>query len=97
MKQLILSVIWAVVATMPALNAQQASPGKTTAPQRSAKPKVSHQVSPQPVVHPRRKQMLNIGKQPITMALVIWRLFAAAATSATTRFGGSSIMSLLCS
>lgn len=52
MKQLILSVIWAVVATMPALNAQQASPGKTTAPQRSAKPKVSHQVSPQPVVHP---------------------------------------------
>jgi hypothetical protein len=60
MKQLILTVIWALATAIPASNAQQASPSKTTASttamQPTSKPKrVPVHSSPQPTIHPTPK------------------------------------------
>src|SRR6266513_5929751 len=53
MRKIILSLIWVVVAAMPTLNAQQASPGQTTATQQTSKPKAAPNRSfPQPKVQP---------------------------------------------
>ena len=62
MKQLIGLVIWAIAMAMPALNAQEPSPGKTAmvAPRRIAKPTVTHvNVTPQPTVHPTKAIVAN--------------------------------------
>jgi hypothetical protein len=61
MKQFICSVIWAIAMAMPALNAQEPSPGKATmvAPRRIAKPAVTHvNISPRPTVHPTPKAIV---------------------------------------
>jgi hypothetical protein len=53
MRRIILSLIWVVVAAMPTLNAQQASPGQTTATQQTSKPKAApNRTFPQPKVQP---------------------------------------------
>ncbi len=53
MRRIILSLIWVVVAAMPTLNAQQASPGQTTATQQTSKPKAApNRALPQPKVQP---------------------------------------------
>jgi putative peptidoglycan binding protein len=53
MTKTFLSLIWVVVAAMPTLNAQQASPGQTTATQQNSKPKTPQvRVFPQPSVQP---------------------------------------------
>ena len=60
MKKFILSFIWMVVAAMPALNAQQASPSQTTATQRSSKPKATGtRPFPQPMVQPTQATTVN--------------------------------------
>jgi hypothetical protein len=49
MRKFILLLIWMVVAAMPTLNAQQASPNQTTATQQNAKPKAAPtRIFPQP-------------------------------------------------
>jgi len=49
MRKFILSLIWMVVAAMPTLNAQQASPNQSTVTQQNAKPKAAPtRTSPQP-------------------------------------------------
>ena len=53
MRRIILSLIWMVVAAMPTLNAQQASPGQTTATQQTSKPKAApNRAFPQAKVQP---------------------------------------------
>ena len=53
MRKIILSLIWVVLAAMPMLNAQQASPGQTTATQQTPKPKATGtRPFPQPRVQP---------------------------------------------
>ena len=53
MRRFILSLIWLVVAAMPTLNAQQASPNQTTATQQNAKPKAAPtRTFPQPMGQP---------------------------------------------
>ena len=53
MRKTFLSLIWVVVAAMPAVNAQQASPGQTTSTQQTSKPKArGSQAFPQPKVQP---------------------------------------------
>ena len=48
-----LTLFWVVVAAMPTLNAQQASPGQTTATQQNSKPKAPQGRSfPPPIVQP---------------------------------------------
>src|SRR5438309_5950398 len=53
MRKIILSLISVIVGAMPAVNAQQASPGQTTATQQTSKPKARGiQAFPQPKVQP---------------------------------------------
>jgi putative peptidoglycan binding protein len=53
MRKTFLSLIWVVVAAMPTLNAQQASPSQTTATQQTSKPKARPtRAFPQPSVQP---------------------------------------------
>jgi hypothetical protein len=53
MRKFILSLIWMVLAGMATLNAQQASPGQTTATQQTSKPKAApNRAFPQPKVQP---------------------------------------------
>jgi putative peptidoglycan binding protein len=53
MRKTMLSLIWVVVAAMPTLNAQQASPSQTTAMQQTSKPKATGtRAFPQPRVQP---------------------------------------------
>jgi Putative peptidoglycan binding domain len=53
MRKTFLSLIWVVVAAMPTLNAQQASPAQTTTRQQTSKPKARGiQAFPQPRVQP---------------------------------------------
>jgi len=53
MTKAFLSLIWVVVAAMPTLNAQQASPGQITATQQSSKPKARPiRTFPQPGAQP---------------------------------------------
>jgi Putative peptidoglycan binding domain len=53
MRKTFLSLIWVVVAAMPTLNAQQASPNQTTATQQNSKPKAARNSGfPQPKVQP---------------------------------------------
>ena len=60
MKKFILSLIWVVLAAMPTLNAQQASPGQTTARQQTSKPKSApNRVFPQPKVQPTQPTTAN--------------------------------------
>ncbi len=60
MKKSFLSLIWVVVAAMPTLNAQQASPGQTTASQQTSKPKAGPvRTSPQPKVQPTQATTAN--------------------------------------
>jgi len=60
MRKIILSLIWVVVAAMPTLNAQQASPGQTTATQPTSKPKATGtRPFPQPRVQPTQATTAN--------------------------------------
>ena len=60
MKKFVLLFIWMVVAAMPALNAQQASPSQTTVTQRSSKPKATGtRPFPQPMVQPTQATTVN--------------------------------------
>jgi hypothetical protein len=60
MKQLILTVIWAVATAMPTLDAQQASPSQTAATQQTSKPKARGiQAFPQPRVQPTQPRIAN--------------------------------------
>src|SRR4030095_5048557 len=60
MRKIILSLIWVAVAAMPTLNAQQASPGQTTATQQSSKPKAApNRAFPQPKVQPAQPTTAN--------------------------------------
>ena len=60
MKNIILSLIWVVVAAMPTLNAQQASPNQTTATQQTSKPKPrGTRPFPQPRVQPAQSTAAN--------------------------------------
>ena len=60
MRKTFLSLIWVVVAAMPTLNAQQASPGQTTATQQTSKPKAAPtRVFPQPKVQPTQATTAN--------------------------------------
>jgi hypothetical protein len=53
MRKFILSLIWMVLAAMPTLNGQQASPSQNTTTQQTAKPKAhGTQAFPQPKVQP---------------------------------------------
>ena len=53
MRKFILSLIWMVVAAMPTLNAQQASPSQNTTTQQTSKPKAApNRAFPQPKVQP---------------------------------------------
>jgi Putative peptidoglycan binding domain len=53
MRKFILSLIWMVVAAMPTLNAQQASPSQNTTTQQTSKPKAApNRAFPQPKVRP---------------------------------------------
>ncbi len=60
MRKTFLSLIWVVVAAMPTLNAQQASPGQTTATQQTSKPKAGpNRVFPQPKGQPTQATTAN--------------------------------------
>jgi hypothetical protein len=60
MRNIILSLIWVVVAAMPTLNAQQASPNQTTATQQISKPKpTGTRPFPQPRVQPTQSTTAN--------------------------------------
>lgn len=60
MRKFILSLIWVVLAAMPTLNAQQASPGQTTATQQTSKPKSApNRAFPQPKVQPTQPTTAN--------------------------------------
>src|SRR5206468_3434486 len=60
MRKIILSLIWVVVAAMPTLNAQQASPGQTTASQQPSKAKATGtRPFPQPRVQPTQATTAN--------------------------------------
>jgi Putative peptidoglycan binding domain len=60
MRKTFLSLIWVVVTAMPALNAQQVSPGQTTATQQTSKPKARPtQTFPQPKVRPTQPTTVN--------------------------------------
>jgi hypothetical protein len=60
MRKTFLSLIWVVVATMPTLNAQQTSPGQTTATQQNSKPKARPiRTFPQPGVQPTQPTTSN--------------------------------------
>src|SRR5436190_16494707 len=53
MRKFIPSLIWMVLAAMPTLQAQQASPNQTTATQQTSKPKAAlNRAFPQPKVQP---------------------------------------------
>ena len=53
MRKFIPSLIWMVLAAMPTINAQQASPNQTTATQQTSKPKAApNRAFPQPKVQP---------------------------------------------
>jgi hypothetical protein len=53
MRKFILSLIWTVLAAMPTLNAQQASPSQNTTTQQTSKPKAApNRAFPQPKVQP---------------------------------------------
>jgi hypothetical protein len=60
MRKITLSLIWVVVAAMPTLNAQQASPGQSTATQQTSKPKArGSQAFPQPRGQPTQSIPAN--------------------------------------
>jgi Putative peptidoglycan binding domain len=60
MRKTFLSLIWVVVAAMPTSNAQQASPGQTTATQQTSKPKAApNRVLPQPKGQPTQATTAN--------------------------------------
>jgi Putative peptidoglycan binding domain len=60
MRKRFLSLIWVVVAAMPTVNAQQASPGQTTATQQTSKPKARGiQAFPQPRGQPTQPTTAN--------------------------------------
>src|SRR6266404_1162282 len=60
MRKFILSLIWMIVAAMPTLNAQQASPNQTTATQQNSKPKAApNRALPQPRVQPTQATNAN--------------------------------------
>ena len=60
MRKAFLSLIWVVVAAMPTSNAQQASPGQTTATQQTSKPKAApNRVLPQPKGQPTQATTAN--------------------------------------
>src|SRR6266478_466992 len=60
MRKTFLSLIWVVVAGMPTSNAQQASPGQTTATQQTSKPKAGpNRVFPQPKGQPTQATTTN--------------------------------------
>jgi Putative peptidoglycan binding domain len=60
MRKTFLSLIWVVVAAMPTLNAQQASPGQTTATQQTSKPKATGpRTFLQPKVQPTQATTAN--------------------------------------
>ena len=60
MRKIILSLIWVVVAAMPTLNAQQASPSQSTATQPTSKPKATGtRPFPQPKVQPTQATTAN--------------------------------------
>jgi hypothetical protein len=60
MRKTFLSLIWVVVAAMPALNAQQASPNQNTTTQQTSKPKARPtQAFPQPGVQPTQATPAN--------------------------------------
>ena len=60
MRKTFLSLIWVVVGAMPTLNAQQASPGQTTATQQNSKPKARPiRTFPQPIVQPTQATTAN--------------------------------------
>ena len=60
MKKTFLSLIWVVVAAMPTLNAQQASPNQNTTTQQTSKPKARPtQAFPQPRVQPTQATPAN--------------------------------------
>ncbi len=60
MRKIILSLIWVVVAAMPTLNAQQASPSQSTATQPTSKPKATGtRPFPQPRVQPTQATTAN--------------------------------------
>jgi Putative peptidoglycan binding domain len=60
MKTIFLSLIWVVVAAIPALNAQQASPAQTTTTQQTSKSKATGtRVFPQPRVQPTQATTAN--------------------------------------
>jgi hypothetical protein len=60
MRKIILSLIWMVVAAMPTLNAQQASPNQATATQQPSKPKApGTRPFPQPRVQPTQPRTAN--------------------------------------
>jgi len=60
MRKFIVSLIWMVVAAMPTLNAQQASPSQNTATQQTSKPKAApNRAFPQPKVQPTQPTTAN--------------------------------------
>ena len=60
MRNFILSLIWVILAAMPMLNAQQASPNQTTATQQPSKPKAAgNRPFPQPKVQPTQPTTPN--------------------------------------
>src|SRR5258707_311623 len=60
MRKRFLSLILVVVAAMPTLNAQQASPGQTTATQQTPKPKAApNRAFPQPKGQPTQPTTAN--------------------------------------
>lgn len=60
MRKIILSLLWVVVAAMPTLNAQQASPSQSTATQQTSKPKARGiQAFPQPKAQPTQATTAN--------------------------------------
>jgi Putative peptidoglycan binding domain len=76
MRKAFLSLIWVVVAAMPTLNGQQASPGQTTATQQNSKPKATRiptfpqlKVQPTPITttnnnHGQKKGIANNHGKP---------------------------------
>jgi hypothetical protein len=64
MRKIILSLIWMVVAAIPTLNAQQASPNQTTAAQQPSKAKATGtRPVPQPRVQPTQPTTANNNPQ----------------------------------
>jgi hypothetical protein len=60
MRKTFLSLIWVVAVAMPTLNAQQASPGQTTATQQTSKPKAGRNPAfSQPTVQPTQATTAN--------------------------------------